>query len=344
MTKDRNGSLDLLKLLAMWFITTAHFMGWGGAVNTLTPEDFNYWWVMPLYFVSQAGNTLFFMISGYFVHSVKIEKAVFLERKTASYSILLTVISCGLWGGTVLGIIKSCFPIVFNFYWFLSVYLILYLFAYLLIPATEKTSKSHLLIVLFALIFNNCFLIDEARYTLLEGIPAFLAGCYFRRFTPFRQLKRRHMALLYLFSVVLYAAERVVVRWAGWEHRQLDETLRYLLVFLSATLLFGTFEKLDIRSKAASFLAPNVVAVYLITAHPMIRNQLYQDVLPIGSLCRSPAFLPFYLGVNLLLLVLCSLVDKPISRLNRIEAGFWTTALSKLYCTFMGNNTTSQLQ
>lgn len=51
MRDERNASLDLLRVVAMFMILTRHFLGWRGAVTILTSRDFNYFWVMPLYFV-----------------------------------------------------------------------------------------------------------------------------------------------------------------------------------------------------------------------------------------------------------------------------------------------------
>ena len=125
----RNTSLDLLRVVSMFMILTVHFLGWGGAVNSLTMSDPNYFLVMPVYFMSQIGNTLFFLLSGYFSRgSIRLNKMVFLQRKTFFYVFLisLVVFLFGLNPDTTLKyVIKSAFPIVFNRYWFISVYFIL---------------------------------------------------------------------------------------------------------------------------------------------------------------------------------------------------------------------------
>jgi len=95
---QRNKALDLLRIVAMFMILSLHFLGRGGAVNELTIHDYNYYLVMPIYFVSGIGNTLFFMLSGYFLRKPKLEKGLALERKTAFYSFTITLIVflCGL--------------------------------------------------------------------------------------------------------------------------------------------------------------------------------------------------------------------------------------------------------
>lgn len=56
---ERNHSLDLLRIIAMFMILTVHFFGWGGAVNTLTLSDKNYYIVMPVYFVHRSATPCF---------------------------------------------------------------------------------------------------------------------------------------------------------------------------------------------------------------------------------------------------------------------------------------------
>ena len=93
LKKERNGSLDVLRVIAMFMILTVHFLGWGGAVNILTTSDVNYFIIMPIYFVCGIGNTLFFMLAGFFAKKPKITKALFIERKTCFYSFIILIVS-----------------------------------------------------------------------------------------------------------------------------------------------------------------------------------------------------------------------------------------------------------
>ncbi|MCR5665024.1 MAG: acyltransferase [Oscillospiraceae bacterium] len=317
----RKESLDLLKIIAMWFIMTAHFMGWGGAVNSLAPQDANYYWVMPLYFITQIGNTLFFLISGYFFSECKVEKALFLERKAAFYAVVLSCLA-GVLNGWKASMLQSFFPIVFDFYWFISIYLILYLLGSILRHGCETVSKKHFLIGLLALLFHNLFL-AAPKYTLFEGLMAFLAGLYIRRFHPFRSAKKTTLAMLFAIAMLLYAVERVAVLKVGIEHTKADEAFRYILIFAAAVFLFAFFELFDLSGDGFSFFSKNIVAVYLITAHPYLRNELYQSFLHIEQFCHNSWFIVYYVLVNAALLFVCVMIDKLVSWINRKEVSFW---------------------
>ena len=325
---ERKNSFDALRILSMWFIMTAHFMGWGGAVNSLTPHDLNCYWVMPLYFVSQTGNTLFFLISGYFLSEAKLEKAVYLERKTAFYALIISLAAALLWRGFSVSLLKSFFPILFNYYWFISVYLVLYLFGTLLGRSSVSVTKIQYLIALAALLINNLFLI-EPKYTLLEGLLAFLIGQYMRRFRPFQRTGKTAAALFFVGSVLMYALERFAALKLGIEHTAIDEGCRYFLIIAAAVFLFTFFEKLELQKVRFSRVSKNVVAVYLITAHPHLRNELYQNVLHVEDLCRNDWFILYYFAVNAAIMCGCVLIDKAVSVINRKQADFWCGALLK---------------
>ena len=181
--ENRNRSLDLLRAISMFLVLTAHFFGWGGAVNVLGLSEINYFAVMPIYFFAQIGNTLFFLLTGYFASgNVKPGKLVFLHRKTTFYAVVisLTIFLCGLDKSICAGdVVKSLFPVLSNRYWFISVYFVLYVLSGLLFRGLENCSGKMVLAVIGVLLLNNTFLYP-ANMTLMQGILAFVCGYYLR--------------------------------------------------------------------------------------------------------------------------------------------------------------------
>ncbi|MBQ8859911.1 MAG: acyltransferase family protein [Ruminococcus sp.] len=331
--ESRNTSLDLLRVVSMFMILTVHFLGWGGAVNSLSMSDINYYLIMPIYFMSQIGNTLFFLLTGYFTRgNIRLKKMVFLERKTFFYVFLisLAVFLFGLNPDTTLKyVIKSAFPIVFNRYWFVSVYFILCFMAVPLHKGLKQCSRMMALAVIFVLLINNTFLYP-ANMTLMQGILAFIVGYYLREFKPFEKWKKSMVALVYLLFVGMYAAERIVIRVIGREHTLLDEGLRYVLVLLMAVMFFTFFEKLNIKATWPSEISGNIISVYLITACPPIVNLLYVKLIPIEELSTRIWFVVYYLVVNILLFALCIVIDVFVSKYNNLQAEFWCKVFGKI--------------
>ena len=332
-TKTRNTSLDLLRVVSMFMILTVHFLGWGGAVNSLTMSDPNYLLVMPVYFISQIGNTLFFLLSGYFSRgSIRLNKMIFLQRKTFFYVFLISLIVFlfGLNPDTTLKyVIKSAFPIVFNRYWFISVYFILCFLAVPLHKGLKQCSKQVVLSIIIILLVNNTFLY-QANMTLMQGVLAFIVGYYLREFKPFEKWKNSIVALVYAVFAGMYVVERVAIRIIGKEHTALDEGLRYVLVLLMAVMFFAFFEKLNIKAQWPSKISPNVISVYLITACPPIVTLLYVDLIPIEEFSTKPWFILYYIVLNIILFALCIVVDVVVSKYNNLETDFWVKLLDKI--------------
>ena len=278
---ERNASLDLLRVIAMFMIMSAHFLGWGGAVNKLTTSDINYFIIMPIYFFCQIGNTLFFLLAGFFAKKPNMGKVLFIQRKTWFYCFFITLLVLIIGFNPEVGLgytIKSFFPIIFNKYWFVSVYLVLYVLSFLLIPGMESLSKPQFLLVIVALLINNTCVFD-ASYTLMEGLLAYVIGYYLKKFKPYENCKIFWIVFAYVATMAIYVAERFLARHLGIEHSRLDEGLRYTFLLISAVALFMFFAKIRIRAKWASSISGNMLAIYLITAHPALVPLLYTTLI-----------------------------------------------------------------
>lgn len=334
--QQRNHSLDLLRIIAMFMILTVHFLGWGGAVNTLTTSDKNYLIVMPIYFVSQIGNTLFFLLAGYFSgEKFRIKSLLLIERKTAFYAVIISLVAVlsGInnelsWGY----IIKSEFPVLLNRYWFVSVYVILSVIAPVLVRGLNRCSEKIVVAVITALLLHNTFLF-EANMTLLQGIHVFVIGYYIKRFDPLSKIRKLPALLLFIGSVMLYAGERFAAQRFGFEHTRLDEGLRYTLILVMAGLLLSFFAKLNIRCVWPSKISGNVLAVYLITACPAIYHQLYGIWLHVEESCREWWFIRYYFLVNIAMFAVCVLIDKLVTKINNAEVGVWLILFRKINLT-----------
>lgn len=330
--QERNASLDFLRIIAMFMILSLHFFGWGGAVNTLTTSDLNNFIVMPIYFICGIGNALFFLLAGYFAKPPKFRKALFIERKTAFYAFVISLLVLCLGENDGIGIgytIKSLFPVIFNRYWFVSVYLILYIFSFVLIPGMESLSKTQFLLVIAVLVVNNTCLMD-ASFTLLEGLLAYMVGYYLKKFKQYERYKKAWIAFAYAAFMGVYVIERFTARNLGIKHTLLDEGLRYILLLGSAVVMFSFFAKIEIRAKWASKISGNVLSVYLITACPAWATVLYTKWLPIAEFCREIWFVGYYVLINVAMFALCICIDKAVTHINHKEVGLIEKLKNKL--------------
>ncbi len=325
----------------MFMILTLHFMGGGLAVNILSPSNMNYFFVMPLYFISQAGNTLFFLLSGYYSGGQpRVKSLISLERKAAFYAVSISVIAILSGVNREISwwyVIKSEFPVLMNRYWFISVYVILSCLAPVLIRGLENASKKLVLIIIVVLLLNNTFLYS-ANMTLMQGLHVFIIGYYLRRFNPFEKFSKWLIMLFYMGSVAAFAAERILIRRLGYEHTTLDEGMRYTLITIMAVLLLSFFAKLNIKSIWPSKISANVLSVYLITVCPAIYHQIYESWLQVDAFCVKWWFIGYYIFVNVLLFSICISIDKFVSIINRTEVKLLANTFRKIKTRFVRND------
>lgn len=321
---NRNNSFDLLRIIAMIMIMSLHFFGWGGAISSLSVKDYNYYWVMPVYLISGIGNTLFFMLAGYFLSGkVKYEKVLFLECKTRFYSIavfilflFIDLISADSQDTKVslLSVVKSIFPIASNRYWFISVYLVLYLVINTLHFRLGSLGKKPLLIIVFALLFNNIFLV-EYQYTLFEGLLGAVIGIYLKEYKEIKVEKRNRYILWYLGLLLIYVLERLFVQIFDIDSNVLDKGYRYICVLGMSALIIAIFNTLHIKK---TFHVSNLLSVYIITANPLLVPFIYHN--DIISAYKNWYYIFIYIGMNAILLIICTMIDKIVDRLNHYEA------------------------
>lgn len=330
---ERSSSLDLLRIIAMFMILTVHFLGWGGAVNILTTSNLNYFIIMPIYFICGLGNTLFFMLAGFFAKKPKIKKALFIERKTAFYCFLITLIVFVFSLNADVGIgytIKSLFPIIFNKYWFVSVYIVLYILSFVLIPGFDSLNKPQFLLVILLLLIHNVFIMD-ASYTIMEGLLAYAVGYYIKKFKPYENIKKLWIIVIYVVAMGIYVGERFIMRHLGMEHTLLDEGLRYVFLLVASLAMFMFFAKLNIKRKCFSKISGNVLSVYLISSCPAWATIIYTKWLFVEKFCFEYWFVFYYLAVNVAIFAVCVAIDKLVTIINNKEVKLIETIYNKLF-------------
>jgi len=130
----RNSNIELLRLVAMAFITVHHFAIWGyfigNEVHTVQPNTV---WLQFLEIFGKVGVDLFILITGYFALNPRptFQKVWQLTNTVRFYALGLFVILlvCGQLQFNTDLMWRSVFPTVRSMYWFITIYAILYIFS-----------------------------------------------------------------------------------------------------------------------------------------------------------------------------------------------------------------------
>ncbi len=145
MEGQRNSGVELLRIICMFGIIFMHTFGIfydevsgiylmaGIAINSL----FN------------MGVSVFMLISGYYEIHFSLKKLVRLESTVLFYSVcgmLLQGAVCGEWSAGA--VVKAFFPISTRHYWYMSVYMILFVFSGYINGILDKINKKTFLTVI----------------------------------------------------------------------------------------------------------------------------------------------------------------------------------------------------
>lgn len=132
---SRNSNIELLRIISMFLIVVHHMSVHGftsaGRWNLQSFPSLNQFLVQFMVIGGKIGVDIFVVITGYYLINSKfhLKKALNLEAQVLTYSvsILLILVFTGTIHVSIVTIIKSCLPITYNQYWFVTSYMILYL-------------------------------------------------------------------------------------------------------------------------------------------------------------------------------------------------------------------------
>ena len=132
MTKERNYSLEILRIWAKKIIVILHYFNHGGILNTVKFRTLNHTLVYFIESMCIIAVNLYILISGYFMidkEKISLKKVFDLLLKVFIYSSIIYIILL-LTNSITFNFemaIKSFFPFLTKSYWFFSAYIGLYI-------------------------------------------------------------------------------------------------------------------------------------------------------------------------------------------------------------------------
>lgn len=349
--KERNMGIELLRILAMFFVVLLHILGQGGVLEGTTLFSLNYELAWLLECAAYCAVNCYALISGYvgLDSRFKFTNILRLWLQAAFYTVALMLLFALFRPETVslTVAVKSFLPFMTTQYWYLTAYVGLFFFIPVLNAAVNSLPKRPLglalcgLLILYS-VLNVPFRSDpfhlETGYSALWLIFLYLLGAYAKKHDIFAKLSPRLLALLYLAGVLLTwgskLAAELLTRYL-WGQANYGSILLFYsspTVVLSALSLLGLFSKISVPAPAqrwVSFIAPVTFGVYLIHANGLVWYAFFdQNFVPYASL-PAPAMLAAVLSTAAGIFIVCALLDhlrlklfalvKIPERLNKLE-------------------------
>ncbi len=345
---NREASFELLRIIAMCMIIALHYLSKGEVLvplNASGSEGMNAaavaaWIVEAL---CLPAVNVYILISGYFgvKSSFRMSKLARLWGTVIFYSVAITVI-LGLSGHmttaqgavdiaelTVYDWMNVVFPIVTQEYWFITAYVILYLFMPFLNAGMEKLDQKvfrHILIALFA-IFSVAKSVlpmnlptDEQGYDVLWFVCLYLLGGYVGKYGCRLFENKVLSAAVYVASALgmvglafaaryLYLSKGILADFVLTNHFY---TYNHVFCVTAAIGLFGMFTGLHIRRAQLSAgicrVASCTMAVYLIHEQLYMRY-LWPTWFSVQEQAGKWTFLPHMLMTVVCVFAVCVLME-----------------------------------
>lgn len=291
--KKRIVSIELLRMIAMMMVVMLHYLGKGEILPDLTGglnlNGYVAWGMEALCIVAV---NVYMLISGYFLVNsrFKVSRLVELVCQVLFYSILVEVIliATGLVSTEVLAInriLELIFPIQMEHYWFITAYIIMYLFSPVLSTAVHHMDKKQLrntiiaLLIFFSLsksLLPVQLMTDNKGYDGVWFICVYLVAAYIRLY-GISWLEKRSVQgwLCYGIGVLSILLVTFLVRFVYLKTGSLDHFIgsafhyNHVLNLFTSVGLFYVFLNMKFSTegkfaKVVYKLAPYSLGVYLL--------------------------------------------------------------------------------
>lgn len=308
----RNSYIELLRFFFMFLIVLIHIYGHGSHLDydTIfswgrTPDTAIH---LVLFSLGQMGVTGFMFISGYYGIKMNKDKWINMLAMLTFYAVILTFITNK---GTIPQYLF--FFHAFDLWWFVSCYLFICLLSPLIGDALQRIDKNTFRFIVLGSLFYTYFahfLIVQSDTNVAFLLTVYLAARYIKlypqKFTKYyRQIAIISLMILCSFSVIFSILElpsKVILLFFSNNN--------ILLLALSASLVIAA-ERKHRYIPFVNYLSSSVLAIYLITDFPPIREIL------------DPFLQPFVMkGYGIIFVVgvclVCVLVDKGRSALFKV--------------------------
>lgn len=174
MEKKKLSNIELLRIISMIMIIVLHFLSHGGVLNRLKIGTSTYYFLWILEGISYVAVNIYVLISGYFLckSKFKFKKIVDLALEALFYSVLIYVILVvtKLVSFNIKDGFKILFPIINNQYWFVTRYIVMYIFSpFLNIFINAMNKKQHLGFIILSTVF--CCILRFVFYVIARILP-----------------------------------------------------------------------------------------------------------------------------------------------------------------------------
>lgn len=293
--KKRELNFEILRIISMLLIVAHHFVLYANDLNMIDVNSIKSWFLNFLLVGGKFGVILFVLITGYFSCNQEYKNKKILKIFLHTEFISLVCLIFGIILKEELSVkilLKSIFPIIFNQYWFMSSYVVLFLLIPYLNKFIKNLSKKEFLsfLIILSLFINlipsitlSNFPFDNIGYL----IYIYFIGAYLKLYYDISYKKKYKYIILSIIFYLLAYLLTIGLKIAATNISFLvDKTTFYvslnsIFLYISAINLFNFFKVIKINpkfNKLILFFSSTSLGIYLIHENYFIRNILWNDL------------------------------------------------------------------
>ncbi|MCX4303556.1 MAG: acyltransferase [Clostridia bacterium] len=320
----RKSNFEILRIISIIFILFHHFFYENVILDYTSSITINQFISQVLYSLGKIGVNIFILITGYFCinSNFKLKKILTIWLQTIFYSwIILVVYICFNGFGEVglKNILKSIFPIIYNHYWFITAYVILYILSGYLNIVLKNISRKQYIILLGVLLTIWCVLpsvmygkIDFSNidwFILMYMVGAFIQLHPLKIFDNKKIIKILLLLFAFLGITSIYLLDKI------YYILEIDPThfslpMNQIIPLGISICIFLLFKNLQIENNnIINKIASTTLGIYLIHTNILIRDFIWIDILKVNTLTNSQYLILYEVFAVVLVFLLCVVID-----------------------------------
>lgn len=286
---QRNYGIDLLRLVAAFYVIILHTMNHGGLYQNTTPYSYQDLLCRILLIISFCAVNIFGIISGYVGYREPLKKITFsgylpLWLTVVFYCVLFNIVYMCLLPGTVTSrdFVMSLFPLTHDLFWYFSAYTMVYFLSpflnRILYYSSEKELKQlffFICCILVTLEYINQSFAMEKGYSGIWLLLLYLIGGIMKK-TGIGSRIPSYAALLaillidilYFFLGLKQTDLTIFTLSVSFNFRRSYITPFYLAAAILHVILFSRFRFGPLGQKIIKFAAPAAFSVYIANTNP----------------------------------------------------------------------------
>ena len=315
--RTRNANIELLRIFFMFVILFHHFFSHGLNIGRIGSEE------VPINPVNNINASLcllthfgvigFMFISSYYGINLRISKVCKLWVQLLFYSLIIFIgYSLFYHSFSINQFILSLLPL--RIWWFVKCYFFVMLLSPIINAGISNIKKQTFLFIVVSIgviLYFSRFILKESSFNLELLLYIYILGRYLRHY-PIYWLEKYCDIILFVNSIILFTIPLLLLAF------HISSPLRWLwssyniLVLIEAISCFYTFlhHKPFFKSSFSINISSNVLAVYLITDHPIIRELLWSNINGVTYIYNSTGSLFVVIAVLFVVFGICLVIDR----------------------------------